>query len=267
MKKSTKTPLLLFIAAIISTLLHNFLSGLFGTEDAIFFILTFVFLLAFIISLIYNFIKNKNYTYLIIFIIILISFIAGVFLMPQVPDQMASHWNASGEVDGYMSKRWGVFLMPLVSIALFLLFIIIPKIDPLKKNIEKFRKHFNRFILLIFIFLFYIHTLTILWNLDCRFNMTNMILPAIGLLFLYIGILLKYAKRNWFIGIRTPWTLSNDKVWDKTHQLGSKLYIISGIIAILSIFIQKYAIWLILVPAIGVAIFLIVYSYVIYQKK
>jgi len=267
MTRQTKTPLLLFIAAVVSTILHNFLSGLIGSEDAVFFILTFVFLLAFIISLIYNFIKNKNYTYLIIFIIILISFIVGIFLMPHLPDQMASHWNSQGQVDDYMSKRLGVFLMPLVSVALFLLFIIIPKIDPLKKNIEKFRKHFNRFILLIFLYLFYIHTLTILWNLDYRFNMTNMILPAIGLLFLYIGILLKHAKRNWFIGIRTPWTLSDDKVWDKTHQLGSKLYIASGIIAILSIFIQKYAIWLILVPAIGVAIFLIVYSYIKYNKK
>ena len=93
---------------------------------------------------------KKSYT--IIILIILISFILGFYFYPRMPEQMASHWNVKGQVDDYMSKFWGLFLMPIISIAVLLLFVLIPKIDPLKRNIEKFRKYFDAFIVLIVIF-------------------------------------------------------------------------------------------------------------------
>ena len=77
---------------------------------------------------------------------------------------------------------------------------------------------------------------------------------------------MKKAERNWFIGIRTPWTMSSDKVWKKTHLLASKIYKAVGIIIILGIFFQNYLIWIILVSAIGSAIYLVVYSYLEYNK-
>jgi len=206
-------------------------------------------------------------TTIIVSAIIILSFILGIYLYPQMPDKMASHWNSNGEVNGYMSKFWGLFLMPIVLIVVLIMFILIPKIDPLKKNIKKFRKYFDGFILLLTIFLLYIHVLTIFWNLNYRFDMTRMIIPAIGILFYYIGILTENAKRNWFIGIRTPWTLSSDKVWEKTHKLGGKLFKISGIIALFGIVFPKYAIWLILAPVIATAIYTLIYSYFEYQKK
>lgn len=158
------------------------------------------------------------------------------------------------------------FLMPIVTLAIFLLFLLIPEIDPLKKNIAKFRKYFDWFVVLIVLFLLYIYSLTLFWNLGYRFDMGQMIIPALGFLFFYIGVLLKHTKRNWFIGIRTPWTLSSDAVWDKTHQLGSKLFKIAGIIALLGILIPKYAIWLVLIPAISFSLYLFVYSYFEYKK-
>jgi uncharacterized membrane protein len=203
----------------------------------------------------------------IVLAIILISFIIAIYLYPQMPDKIASHWNAKGDADGYMPKFWGLFLMPLISVGLFLLFLLIPKIDPLKKNIEKFRKYFDNFIVLIFIFLFYIYLLTIFWNLDFRFNMTVMMIPALAVLFYYVGILTENAKRNWFIGIRTPWTLSNNIVWDKTHKLGGKLFKIAGIIALFGVLFHKYALLFVLVPVILVALYTIVYSYFEYQKQ
>jgi len=205
-------------------------------------------------------------TELVVFAIILISFVIGFYFYSQMPDKIASHWNAQDQVDGYMPKFWGMFLMPVISIGLLLLFMLIPKIDPLKKNIEKFRKYYNWFVLLIIMFLFYIYLLTVLWNIGFRFAMSQMMLPSLGILFYYIGILLENAKRNWFIGIRTPWTLSSDKVWDKTHKIGSKLFKIIGVIVFLGIFFQKYSIWFILVPILLVAVYLIVYSYFEYQK-
>ena len=199
--------------------------------------------------------------------VILLSFIIGTYIYHQMPDKIASHWNAQGQVDGYMSKFWGVFLMPFISLGLFLLFVIIPKIDPLKQNIQKFRKYYDLFIILFITFLFYLYLLTVFWNLNFRFNMIQMLLPAFGILFYYIGILTENTKRNWFIGIRTPWTLSNDKVWYKTHKLGGKLFKITGIIAFLGILYQKYALLFVLVPAIIVTFYVFVYSYFEYQKQ
>lgn len=92
-------------------------------------------------------------------------------------------------------------------------------------------------------------------------------LPAMGLLFIYIGWMLRKAKRNFFIGIRTPWTLSSDKVWDKTHQLGSILFMISGVLALIGSLFGSNAIWFVMVPLLGSTMFLVVYSYMLYQRE
>ena len=199
--------------------------------------------------------------------VILLSFIIGIYFYPQMPEKIASHWDAQGQVDGYISKFWGLFLMPLLSMMLFLLFIAIPKIDPLKHNIEKFRKYYDGFVVLIIVYLFYVYLLTIFWNIGIRFSMVQPLAPAMGILFYYIGILTENAKRNWFIGIRTPWTLSSEKVWEKTHKIGGKLFKIAGIITFIGVFFQRYALFFILVPIILVATYTIIYSYFEYQKE
>ncbi|MCK4520255.1 SdpI family protein [Candidatus Parcubacteria bacterium] len=199
--------------------------------------------------------------------IILISFLIGIYFYNRMPDMMASHWNARGEVNDYMSKFWALFLMPLMSLGLFLLFLVVPKIDPLKQNIEKFRKYFDTFIVLMLGFLFYIYLLTIFWNLGIRFSMIQLMIPAMAALFYYCGILVENAKRNWFIGIKTPWTLSNENVWNKTHKLGGKLFKSAGIIILLGIVLESYAPYFVLVPILFVSIYLVVYSYLEYQKE
>ncbi len=157
--------------------------------------------------------------------------------------------------------------MPVLSIFLFAMFLIIPNLDPLKKNIEQFREYFDSFIVILMFFLFYIHVITNLWNLGIFFDMGQLLSPALGVLFFYIGILMENSKRNWFIGIRTPWTLSNEKVWDKTHKLGGKLFKISGIFAFFGLLFPKDAMLLILVPILLAALFSIIYSYFAYQKE
>ena len=200
-------------------------------------------------------------------LIILFSFAIGICLYPKMPIDMASHWNAQGQVDGYVSKFWGLFLLPIISLGLFFLFILIPKIDPLKANIEKFRKYFDGFVVLIILFSFYLYLLTIFWNFGVQFSMNQVLPPAFGILFFYCGILIEKAKRNWFIGIRTPWTLSNDKVWERTHKIGGKLFKVVGIIAFLGIIFPNYAFFLILFPVIAVSIFTVIYSYLEYRKE
>jgi uncharacterized membrane protein len=198
--------------------------------------------------------------------IILISFIIGIALYGQMPEQMASHWNAKGEVNGYMPKFWGIFLMPFVSLILLFIFLLIPRIDPLKNNIKMFRSYFDGFILLLVIYFFYIYILTLLPNLGYNFNMTLTIFPAIAVLFYYLGVLLEHTKRNWFIGIRTPWTLSNELVWNKTHKLASKLFKLFAVIMLVGVFFPDYFIWIILGVIVPLSLYLILYSYLEYKK-
>lgn len=204
---------------------------------------------------------------LIILGIIILSFIIGIYLYPQLPSPVASHWNFRGEVNGYMSKFWGLFLMPLISIFILLLFLLIPRIDPLKANIEKFRKHFDRFLVLFILFLFYIYLLTIFWNLGQRFSINLFLIPAFAILFYYTGILIENAKRNWFVGIRTPWTLSSETVWEKTHKIGGKLMKAAAIFILFGVFFPDYLWFFILFPILFATLYPAIYSYFEYQAE
>jgi len=211
--------------------------------------------------------KNKI-TNILLLAIIIIPFIAGIFLYPQLPNSIASHWDSSGEVNGYMQKFWGVFLLPTIMLFVFGLYIVIPLIDPLKSNIQTFRKFYNIFWILLEAFFLYIFILIIAWNLGYRFNFSYAIVPALAVLFFFIGSFLKNIKRNWFIGIRTPWTLSNDEVWDKTHKLGGKLFQVSAVICLLGLFLEGNAIIVTTIaPIIFSALFAVAYSYIIYKKQ
>ena len=194
---------------------------------------------------------------------------AGLALWNRLPDPMASHWNVNDQVDGYTSRFWGVFLVPLMTLGMLLLFLVIPNIDPLKANIAQFREAFNLFITLIVVFMIYVYILSLRWNLGYTdLGMSQAMLPAMGILFIFVGYLLRKAKRNFFIGIRTPWTLSSDRVWDETHRLGAVLFMISGVLAIIgSFFGGNTAFWMLFIPIIGSTLITLVYSYVLYQRE
>ncbi len=208
-------------------------------------------------------------TTILVLILLVVATLAGSLLWNRLPDQMASHWDTNDQVNGYMSKFWGVFLMPLITLAMLVLFLVIPSIDPLKANIAQFREVFNLFIVLIVAFMIYMYGLTLAWNLGyTNFHMSRAMLPAMGLLFIFVGFMLRQAKRNFFIGIRTPWTLSSDTVWNETHRLGAILFMISGALAFIGGFLGGMtAFWLMFIPLVGSALFLVVYSYVLYQRE
>lgn len=199
--------------------------------------------------------------------IALLSFAIGVYYYPRMPEQMASHWNAKGQVDDYLPRSWGVFLIPAVLVGLALLFLAIPRVDPLRENIEKFRKYYDGFVILFMLFMIFVYFQTILWSIGIKISPNAYIPIAAGLLFVGSGILIEKTRRNWFIGIRTPWTLSSDEVWDKTHRMGGKLFKIAGVIAMVGIFFQSYAVFFVLIPALLVAAYTVVYSYLEYRKE
>lgn len=201
------------------------------------------------------------------FLLVLVTFLVTVLIYPSLPEKIASHWGFNNEVNGYMGKFWGVFLVPTIMLGCFILFIIIPRIDPKKQNIQKFEKYFDLFILSFMLFFAYIFALTIFWNLGYRFVLIQFMAPAFALLFYVIGIMIKHAEPNWTIGIKTPWTLSDEDVWYKTHRLGGKLFQAVALVSLLGILMPQYAIYFVLFPIIFVVIYLFVYSYLVYRKK
>jgi uncharacterized membrane protein len=196
---------------------------------------------------------------------IIVTVLLTLAVYPLLPPVFASHWNASGMADGTMTKFSGLILIPFIMIACVVLFALLPRIDPLRKNYEKFRNYYEGFILVFVLYLLAIQILMILWNLGYPLN-TNITFPILfGILFVYLGFLIEHAEQNWFVGIRTPWTLSSVVVWKKTHERGGKLFKISGIVSFLGVIAGSYAIWFIIIPALTVAVYTVVYSYVVYQ--
>jgi uncharacterized membrane protein len=204
---------------------------------------------------------------IIIFSVVLIAFLMGIFSYPLVPDKMASHWNALGLVDGYVSKCFGLFFFPFLILIISLFLLLVPKIDPLKKNIEKFKEEYDLFVVWLTVFFFYIYALTLLWNMGATFNMTFVLMPAFAALFYFMGVLLEKAKRNYFIGIRTPWTLASDEVWNKTHKLGARLYKIVALFTLVSMFFTQLSFYFLFIPLIVFSLYLALYSYLEFKRE
>lgn len=207
----------------------------------------------------------KKYTLQIL--ILVLSILISILFYRYLPDSMASHWNGEGIVDGYSSKLFNVLFFPLLNIFLFILFIYIPKIDPKWKSIRLFEGKFNLFISSMFVFMVLLQLNVYLWNIGIMIPMGVVMPILMGGLFIVVSILVKDAKQNYTIGIRTPWTLHSERVWDKTHALGAKFFLGSGILSILSALIPKYSIWIVLSSVILSTIFLFVYSYIEFKKE
>jgi len=190
----------------------------------------------------------------------------GLVLEPRFPEQMAVHWNEQGVADGYGSRFMGIWFLPLMTIGLTLLLLGIPRIDPLKKNIDQFKKEYYTFILLFVFFFIYLHGISLLFNLGVQFNLLTVMIPAFAGFFYYIGVMMEKAKRNYFIGVRTPWTLADDEVWNETHRVGAKGFKIGGVITLLGVVFPSLAIWLMMVPLLVVSVFIVVYSYVVFRR-
>lgn len=210
--------------------------------------------------------SNKT-THILLIAMIVVCVVFGVYLYPRFPSEVASHWDAGGNANGYMSKFWGIFLTPIIMLAMFMIYTLVPRIDPMSKNITEFRGVFNKFWVLLFAFFAYVFGIILFWNLGFLFNFAFAIAPALGIMFYFIGGFMQSAKRNFFFGVRTPWTLSSDVVWDKTHKLAGILFKITGALTILSVFLGGVATFATFISCIVVSTFAsIIYSYVEFKK-
>jgi uncharacterized membrane protein len=200
-------------------------------------------------------------------LVLILTAVITLSVYPMMPDVVASHWNAAGDMDGTMPKFWGLILIPLLMYGFCALLMVLPRIDPLRNNYQKFQDSYERFILVFAAFLFIIQLQIILWGRGIHLS-PNLTFPVmIGVLFICIGFLLEHAEPNWFVGIRTPWTLSSDSVWKKTHQKGAKLFKLAGVVSMIGILAGMFAWLFILIPALAVALYTVVYSYTEFKKE
>ncbi len=207
-----------------------------------------------------------NKTELFILILILLYAVVAFFLYSRMPETIAIHWNFNGIADGFTPKLWGVMIMPVFFVIIFFVYALFSRSDLLKN--ANLKKQLDVTIILAMSFLFYISILSLIYNTGIHFNFSYFIIPATSVLFIVLGIILmKIKKRNLFFGIRTPWTLIDDKVWIKTHKLGGWLFIIIGITTLIALVYMKYFTIIFFSEIVGSLIIIFLYSYVIYKKK
>ena len=198
--------------------------------------------------------------------LVCVQFLVAFYLYPHMPERMAIHWGMNGEADGYGSRFLGLFLIPIFSLLFLPFMLVLPRLDP-SGGIEGFRGGYDWFVFGFLAFMAYVDGLSVAWNLGWRFSFMRMLAPAVGLLLVGIGVLMRGARLNWFVGIRTPWTLMSEEVWDRTHEVGSRLFMVSGALAALGAFIEGWlALALMVVPVVMSAIYLVYYSQREYQR-
>jgi uncharacterized membrane protein len=204
----------------------------------------------------------------IIWIIILIPFIYSAFIYNQLPEQVPIHWDLEGRPDDYSSRFSGVFLMPLMNIGVYFLLLLLPKIDPRKRNYELFSGTYRalRFIIHSLFTAFYF--LMIQGAMTGEIFSPKIIFITIFLFLALMGNYMKNIKSNFFIGIRTPWTLDNKEVWKKTHELAGKIWFYTGLLAALLVLLipEKFILYL-SIPVFAIIVLIpVVYSYFAFRE-
>lgn len=200
--------------------------------------------------------------------LIILTVFASVFFYNNLPERIVTHWNFAGQPDRYGSGKIQTVIFTLLIIGMYLLFLLFPYFDPKKERYQQFSKIYHIFknmILTLVVAIYFVMGLNGLgYNLP-----VGVIMPGlIGLFFIVIGNYMGKIKMNWFMGIRTPWTLSSEVVWNKTHRFGGKMFIFAGLMMIAQIFLPLN--WRLPVFIISLAVIIlgtIGYSYVIYLRE
>lgn len=199
------------------------------------------------------------------FILVIASFALAGALYGRLPDPVPTHWNMHGVADGFMPKPWGAFILPVVTAATYLLLILLPAISPRGYRIDRFRRVFVIVRTSIVGFLFLATGLGLFAGIGVPLRMDRLIQVGLGLTFLVLGNYMGKLTKNFFLGIRTPWTLASDEVWSQTHRLGGRVFVVAGLVLLVSALLDGGT--LVLLPVAVVSVLVpIVYSYFIYRR-
>src|SRR3989344_1179916 len=204
---------------------------------------------------------------ILLIVLVLAAWVTGFYFYSIFPEQVPVRWNYAGQVDRLGSRLEGAFILPIVVTAMYLLFWLIPLIDPKKEKYQEFIKVYNLFRYLLIIIMWLIYLITSLSALGYNIKVEIWVPLIIGLLFILLGNYMGKIKPNWFMGIRTPWTLSNDEVWSKTHRLGGKMFMLMGLFLILNPLLPFQSLtWALIIPIVTVVLVPVIYSYIIFHK-
>ncbi len=202
-----------------------------------------------------------------ILLILLLVFLIGWVVYPSLPEKITNHWNIKGEPDGYGSRFSGAFSLPLVTLAVYLVFLITPAIDPRQKNYPQFIKTYRLIKLGFVLFMVGLHLLTLAYNLGYKIDIGRCVNLFLGVLFTLLGWGLPRIRHNYFVGIRTPWTLASSHAWTKTHQLGGKLFFWSGLVVIFGTLLpDQPRFWLMMGLLLGSTLVATVASYFYFRR-
>jgi uncharacterized membrane protein len=200
-------------------------------------------------------------------IIVAVMSLTGLFLYDKLPDLIPNHWNIYGEIDSYWPKLTQIIFIPAITLAMALLFQFLPLIDPKKEKYVLFRKPWVVLQMSIIVFFAYLFFVTLYMAFYPLTPIIPFIFGGIGVLFVLLGNYLGKIRQNYFIGIKTPWTLDNEEVWNKTHRLGGWMFTICGLIVFAEAFIQWQVAWVFIAAIIPTALVPIIYSYIIFRKE
>lgn len=199
-------------------------------------------------------------------IIIVYMFVLWYYFYPVLPSIMPIHWNYAWVADNFAPKLRALLMFPILSLGIFTMFYFLPKLDPKKANYPKFEKAWEAFQISLLVFFAYIYTISIYATLNPEINMWKYMMIWLWILFIIMGNYMWKIRRNYFIWIRLPWTIDNEEVWNKTHRLWGKCFMIAWLIFLINAFLN-------LNPAIvfgliisSVLIIPVVYSYLEFKK-
>lgn len=202
-----------------------------------------------------------------IFVIIVMCIFALTLYKAPCITKIPTHWNAAGEIDGWSGKAFGSLFLPILTIAMYLLMLFLPKADPLKENYQYFEKqyYFIRLMLvLLFAGIFFFMFLAIM---GLKLNIMYFMVSFLSIFFVVLGVFMPKIKRNYFVGIKTPWTLQSDEVWIKTHKFAGKTMVIGGILTFFTIFLPSTTAFGFFITIMLVSALLpVLYSYLIYRR-
>lgn len=197
--------------------------------------------------------------------IALLPFAYLAYIWNELPKEVPMHWNASGEIDRWGDKSELFMMLFMLTGITYFVFLIIPYIDP-KQKLQNTGNKLNNLRLILALFMSAL-AIYILYSVQQKTSNPVLIFPLVGLLFAFLGNYFKTIKPNYFIGIKTPWTLENEEVWKKTHLIGGKLWFVGGLLMALTFVLpNKIQIYTFLAIAAVITIVPIVYSYLEFKK-
>ncbi len=158
--------------------------------------------------------------------------LAAVVLYPHLPAKMPGHWNIHGEIDAYYPKSFGAFFEPILLIGIYLLMLFTPLIDPKRENYLRFAGAYRFLRWAMVLFLGILYGASILASMGYPVDVGLLVKAIVAVLFIVIGNFMSQFRHNYFVGIKTPWTLASEEVWQRTHRLGARIWVAGGLICL-----------------------------------